>query len=66
MRALDQEMVDADLAELVDDDRGRGHLGLLQHVVQDGGLAAAEKAGQQGHRDQRRGFGRVHRERRLR
>ena len=59
--ALDQEMVDADLAKFVDDDCGRRHLGLLQHVVQHGRLAAAEKAGQQGNRDQRRGFGRIHR-----
>ena len=50
-RPLDQQMVEADLAELVDDHRRRRHAGLLQHVVERSRLAAAEEAGQQGYRD---------------
>ena len=42
--------VEPDLADLVDDDGGRRHLGLLQHMIEDGRLAAAEKSGQQGYR----------------
>jgi hypothetical protein len=45
-------MVDANLTEFVDDDRGRGHAGLLEHMIEHGRLAAAEKTGQQGHGDQ--------------
>ena len=59
-RPLDQQMVEADLAELVDDDRGRRHAGLLQHMIEHRRLAAAEKAGQQGDRDQGGWFGRGH------
>ena len=51
-RPLDEEMVETDLAELVDDDRGRGHVGLFQHMIEHGRLAAAEKTGQQSYRDQ--------------
>ena len=51
-RTLDEKMVEPDLTELVDDDRGRRHAGLLQYVVEHGCLPAAEKAGQQGHRNQ--------------
>ena len=54
-RAFDQQVVEADLAELVDDDRGRRHAGLLQHVVQQRRLAAAEKPGQHRHRNARQG-----------
>jgi hypothetical protein len=46
-------MVEANLAEFVDDHRRRRHIGLFQHVVEHGRLTAAEKAGQQGYRDQR-------------
>ena len=46
---LDQEVVEPDLAELVDDHRGVGELRPAQQLVQQGGLAAAQKAGQ--HRD---------------
>ena len=59
-RTLDEQMVEANLAEFVDDDRRRRHAGLFQHVVEHGCLAAAEKAGQQGYRDQRGRFIRVH------
>ena len=38
-------IVDADLAELVDDDGRAGHAGLLQKCGDERGLAAAEKAG---------------------
>ena len=55
-RAFDQQVVEADLAEFVDDDSGRRHAGLLQHVVQNGRLAAAEKPGQHRHRDTRSGL----------
>jgi len=51
-RPFDQEMVETDLAEFVDDHRGRRHAGLLQHVVEHGRLAAAEKTCQQGCGDQ--------------
>ena len=40
-------VVEADLAELVDDHRGVAHLRQVQQMVQHRGLAAAEKAGQQ-------------------
>src|SRR5580693_7347054 len=53
--------IEADLAELVDDDRGRRHAGLLQHVIENRRLAAAEKTGQQGDRNQGCWFGRDHR-----
>jgi hypothetical protein len=46
-------VVDADLAELVDDDGGARHAGMAQQPVQQGGLAAAEKAGQHGDRKKR-------------
>jgi hypothetical protein len=59
-RPLDQQMVETDLAEFVDDDRCCHHAGLLQHMVEHGRLAAAEKTGQQGCGDQRRGFCRAH------
>ena len=51
-RAFDQQMVKADFAKFVDDHRRRGHAGLLQHMIENGRLAAAEKTGQQGYRDQ--------------
>ena len=51
-RPLDQQMVETDLAEFVDDDRCRRHAGPLQHMVEHGRLAAAEKPGQQGCGDQ--------------
>jgi hypothetical protein len=45
-------VVEADLAEFVDDHRRRRHLGLLEHVVEHRRLAAAEKTGQKSDRDQ--------------
>jgi len=45
-------MVETDLPEFVDDDRRRGHAGLLQDMIEHGRFAAAEKAGQQSYRDQ--------------
>jgi hypothetical protein len=60
-RLLDQQMVETDLAELVDDDRGSGHVGLFQNMIEHGRFAAAEKTGQQRHRNQRGWFGRAHR-----
>ena len=53
---FDQQMVDADLAEFIDDHSGRRHFRPLQYMVQHGGLAAAEKPGQQGYRGARGGF----------
>ena len=41
---LDQQMIEADLAEFVDDHRGVGHAGMLEQPVQQRRLAAAEKA----------------------
>ena len=45
-----QRVVDADLAILVDDDRGAGTLGLVEQRADQGRLARAEKTG---HRDDR-------------
>ena len=45
---LDQQMVEADLAELVDDDGGVGERRILQQAVEQRGLAGAEEAGQHG------------------
>jgi hypothetical protein len=59
-RPLDEQMVETNLAKLVDDHRRRGHPGLLQHVIEHCRLAADEKPGQQGCGDQRRGFCRAH------
>jgi hypothetical protein len=42
---LEQEVVEPDLAQLVHDHRAVAHPGLPQQVAQDGGLAAAEEAG---------------------
>jgi hypothetical protein len=39
-------VVERHLAELVDDDQGVRHLALAHQVVEHGGLAAAQKAGQ--------------------
>ena len=46
LRGLDQEMIEADLAELVDHHGRVGELGLAQQMLQQRRLAAAEKAGQ--------------------
>ena len=48
---FDQQVVQADLAELIDDDGSVGEVGLAQQVSQDCRLAAAEKAGQDRNRD---------------
>ena len=45
---LDQQMVEANLAELVDDDGGVGQFGPAQQLVEQRGLAAAEEARQDG------------------
>jgi len=45
-------MVETDLAEFINDHRGRRHAGLLQHVVEHGRLAASEKTCQQSCGDQ--------------
>ena len=47
-----QRMVEADLAELVDDDGGVGEGGLAQQAGEHGRLAAAEEAGEDRDRDQ--------------
>ena len=47
---LDQEMIEADLAELVDDHRGVGERGIAQQAVEQRRLAGAEEAGQDGER----------------
>ena len=52
---LDQQMVEPDLAELVDDHRGVGELRPAQQLVQQRGLAAAQEARQ--HRDGNALFG---------
>ena len=45
---LDQQMVETDLAELVNDHRGVGQLRPAQQLVEEGGLAAAEETRQHG------------------
>ena len=53
-RRLDQHMIDAHLAVFVDDD-GRAREGTrLQQTIEQGGFAAAKKAGDQQHRQARR------------
>ena len=47
---LDQQVIEADLAELVDDDRGVGERGIAQQAIEQRRLAGAEKAGQHGQR----------------
>ena len=49
--AGDQFVIQADLAELVDDDRGAGERGIAQDAGDQRGLATAEKAGDDGDRD---------------
>lgn len=51
-----QEMIEPDPAELVDDDSGAGEGRLADQLIEHRGLAAAQRAGQQG---QRRQFRRV-------
>ena len=48
---LDQQVVEPDLAELVDDHRGLGERRVAQQTVEQRGLAGAEEAGQHGQRD---------------
>ena len=48
---LHQQMVEADLAELVDDDGGAGERGIADEPVQERGLAGAQEAGQHGKGD---------------
>jgi len=47
---LDQQVVDADLAPFVNDYRAVGHVGVAEQAVQQGGLATAEKTGDDGDR----------------
>ena len=51
-----QQMVEADLAEFIDDDGGLGERRVADQAVEQRGLAGAEEAGQ--HRE-RKGFGRT-------
>ena len=51
---FDQQMVERDLAELVDQDRGVAQIGIAQQGVEQRGLAGAEKAREQRQRDRRR------------
>ena len=55
-RLLDKQMVDADLAEFVDDDRGALHAWRLQEPVEERRLARAEKSGQDCDRDRLEGM----------
>ncbi len=48
---LDELVIEADLAEFVDEDGGARELGPAQQMGQQGRLAAAEKAGQDRNRD---------------
>src|SRR5690606_36403450 len=50
-RLLDQKVVDAHLAEFVDDDRRRVQCRILQQPVEKGCLAGPEKAGEDRDRD---------------
>ena len=52
-RRLDQHVVDADLAVFVDDDRRARKIVELEQAVDQSGLAAAKKAGDQQHRHAR-------------
>ena len=54
---FDQQMVERDLAELVDDDGGLGERRILQQCVEQRGLAGAEEAGEHGQWDRRRAAG---------
>ena len=54
---LHQVVVDADRTELVDQHRAAVHLRLAQQVVEQRGLAGAEEAGEERHRDAAVGFG---------
>ena len=54
---LDQQMVEADLAELVDDDHGVGQGRIAQHPVEQRRLAGAEESGEDGERDRLGGAG---------
>ena len=47
---LHQQVIDADLSELVDEHRGVAHLRMAQQRVQQRGLAAPEEAGNDGDR----------------
>ena len=52
-RAAHQRIVDADAAELVDDDGGAGAFRRRQEATHQRGLAGAEEAGDHGHRNAR-------------
>lgn len=48
IQSFDQQMIQADLAELVDQHGGIAHLGQSQQAVQQRGFASPEKAGEHG------------------
>ena len=60
---LHQQVIEADLAELVDDDGGIGKRRVLQQAIEEGGFAGSEKAGQHAQRKRwarrSRGFART-------
>jgi len=47
---LHEQMVEADFTEFVHQHQAAGHAPVAQHAVEEGRLAAAEKAGDQRHR----------------
>jgi hypothetical protein len=47
---LHQQVIETDLAELVDDDGSIGEPGVAQQAIEESGLAGAEKAGQHAQR----------------
>jgi hypothetical protein len=51
VRALNQQVIQADLAELVDDDDRIGQIGGRKQAVEHRRLAAAQKPGQHGDRN---------------
>jgi hypothetical protein len=46
VRALDQQVIDPDIAELVDDDGGVGEKRILQQEIQQRSFAGAKEAGE--------------------
>ena len=56
---FDQEMIEADLAELVDDDGGVGERRIVHQTIEQRGLAGAEKAGEHRERDRLGGLSRA-------
>ncbi|MNZ90760.1 hypothetical protein D3C78_1097310 [compost metagenome] len=50
-RAFDQHVIDADIAEFIDDDRRIAHRGILEKPVEQRRFSGAEKSGDDGNRD---------------